>query len=52
MANFYADVVIFRRKDTYAGGGGPGVVGANPAEADPDEYDVYVDKDVCGTYGS
>ena len=51
QANFYSDVVIFRRKETYAGGGGPGVTGANPAEPDSDEYDVYVDKDVAGDDG-
>ena len=49
--NFYSDVVVFRRKDEFAGGGGPGVMGANPAEADSDEYDVYVDKDVAGDSG-
>lgn len=44
MANFYSDVTIFRRKDEFAGGGGPGVSGAGPAgdpDTNPDEYDVY-----------
>lgn len=51
MANFYDDVTIFRRKDTYAGGGGPGVSGANPDEPDSDEYDVFVNKVVAGDSG-
>lgn len=42
MANFYSDVVIFRRKNEYAGGGGAGVTDLGPTgDGDPDEYAVY-----------
>ena len=51
MANFYDDVIIFRRKDEFAGGGGPGLQGANPEEADSDEYDVFVNKRPNATIG-
>lgn len=50
QANFYNDVVIFRRKDSFAGGGGPGVTGLGPASstgADADEYDVYATASVA-----
>jgi hypothetical protein len=51
MANFYDDVVIFRRTEEYAGGGGePGLVGPGGSNID-DEYAVYVDKDVAGDNG-
>jgi hypothetical protein len=56
MANFYSDVKIFRRNETFAGGGGPGVEGAGPARSpetgeDANEYAVYVDKETAGDGG-
>ena len=52
MQNFYSDVTIFRRNETFAGGGGPGVLGLGPASSDasePEEYDVYVSLEIANS---